>query len=244
MKKILLTILLGAASVSVFSQDKPAAAPASTNSGKETRVSLVFSPNMTWNRATSEKGVENETYKTSGVGVRYRTGINVDFHFGQNASFTTGLFYLVKRANFQVNSGTKDTTLGGDYKYNLQYLQVPLTLKMFTNNIADDFKLYFQLGPTLDFKINEKRVEGDVSTLEAKNVFLFFDAGLMAGAGVEWQLGSSTAAFFGLSYNRSLLNGINPLIKYNKIPSNQDPKLVNHLNMKTDFISLDLGVKF
>jgi hypothetical protein len=52
-------------------------------------------------------------------------------------------------------------------------------------------------------------------------------------------MGTNTALFGGLSYNRGLLNTFNPYLKW------QDDTYVNaDINNKTSAISIDFGVKF
>lgn len=244
MKKTVLAVFSILLSISsVFAQE----------SSKNIRVSLTLSPNLSITRLTTNAsslpvtGYSNVS--NNGVAIRYKAGIILDFGKG-NAVFSTGITYNVRSVNtkWDLSNTAYKNVPSGEYNYNLQYLQIPLTAKLYTNEIADDMKLYFQLGPTLDFKIAEKLSKGTSSQsqpfeLSAANGFFFFDASVLAGAGVEMQLGESTAAFFGLSYNRGLLNTINYAAKYNN--SVQSTANVNDaITAKTAYVSLDLGIKF
>ncbi|MEY5048129.1 MAG: hypothetical protein RLZZ175_1488 [Bacteroidota bacterium] len=243
MKKTVLAVFSILLSISsVFAQE----------SSKNIRVSLTLSPNLSLTRLTTNTTNLASSYSNvtnNGVAVRYKAGIILDFGKG-NAVFSTGITYNVRAVNTKwelSNTAYKDVP-SGTYNYNLQYLQIPLTAKLYTNEIADDMKLYFQLGPTLDFKIAEKLNKGastqsqPFETQVAKG-FFFFDASLLAGAGLEWQLGDATAAFFGLSYNRGLFNTINYRAKYNT--NAQSSVDVNDaITAKTAYVSLDLGIKF
>jgi hypothetical protein len=231
MKKTLILILISLISTNIFAQLK---------------AGIKFSPTLALNNVINTAGTNsNESFSNNSLGIRYSTGLNLDFHFGTTVAFGTGLWFTVKRAGFKI------TNVGGsvDEVYNLQYLQIPLTLKMYTNNIADDLKLYFQLGPSLDIKINERLItDGDPLLKPIHNaaindgnsaVFSYIDISIIGGAGVEWQMGDNTALFGGLSYNRGLLNTFNPYLQWgNGTYVNAD------ITNKTSAISLDLGVKF
>lgn len=235
MKKILTLILATTISSNIFAQLK---------------AGLKFSPTLAMNAITDNSGIEdNESYDDNGLGLRYSTGINLDFHFNNTVAFGTGLWFSVRKVGITTtNDLVPSPNNKTDEVYNLQYLQIPLTLKMFTNEIADDMRLYFQVGPSVDFKINEKLLKGnelDKPVYAAafndgkRAVFSYIDLSIIGGAGVEYQMGEHTALFAGLSYNRGLLNSLNPLLKWG------DGSYVNaDINNKTSAISLDLGIKF
>ena len=235
MKKILTLILATTISTNIFAQLK---------------ASLKFSPTLAMNLITDNSGIkDNKSYDDNGLGLRYSTGINLDFHFNNTVAFGTGLWFSVRKVGITTtNDLVPSPNNKTDEVYNLQYLQIPLTLKMFTNEIADDMRLYFQVGPSVDFKINEKLLKGnelDKPVYAAafndgkRAVFSYIDLSIIGGAGVEYQMGEHTALFVGLSYNRGLLNTLNPLLKWG------DGSYVNaDINNKTSAISLDLGIKF
>lgn len=237
MKKLLTLILATTISTNIFAQLK---------------AGLKFSPTLAMNAITDNSGIEdNKSYDDNGLGLRYSTGINLDFHFNNTVAFGTGLWFSVRKVGITTTDISKTSEPNDviDEVYNLQYLQIPLTLKMFTNDIADDLRLYFQLGPSVDFKINEKlKYDGPLYKHPVKTaadndggraVFSYIDLSIIGGAGVEYQMGEHTALFAGLSYNRGLLNTLNPLLKWG------DGSYVNaDINNKTSAISLDLGIKF
>jgi hypothetical protein len=89
-------------------------------------------------------------------------------------------------------------------------MHIPFALKLFTNEIATDAKLYFTIGGTGNLAI--KKVEskafsgiGDKFTKTmAPDAYTIGDVGLLLGAGVEYRLGDATALFGGITYNRGL----------------------------------------
>ena len=113
--------------------------------------------------------------------------------------------------------------------YDLNYLQVPLSLKLFTNEIAPDISLFFQIGLALEFKIFEQELNEDYEFISK---FKFFDTAAIIGTGIEYRLGINTLFFAGISLQKGLINIINQ--------TNPDYPLV----IRNQIVSIDLGMKF
>jgi hypothetical protein len=198
----------------------------------QVKIGLNFSPALAFSRLTYEKEPVGVSYDAKGVGLRFIAGPEISFYFGDNVAFTTGAWYAIKRAaintattNVLVNPPTVTTM---DHTYNLQYIQLPATLKLFTNEVATDMKVYFQLGGTFDIKIDEKEKGTKVKT---GSVFKPFDTSILFGSGIELQMGESTYFLAGLRYTRGLLNTV-------KSPLSDD------INIKNSLLSLDFGIRF
>jgi hypothetical protein len=168
-----------------------------------------------------------------------------DFAINDNVTFTTGIWYS-PRAVFLSRSVN---SISAKSQYNLQYIMLPAYFKFYTNEIANDMRLYFTLGGTLDFKIAEKKVGDDnvglkdpIAVNEDKPLFNFMDASILMATGVEFNLKDVTNLFVGISYNRGLLNIINPFLKYDINGTSYKP--ADYLSIKNNLLSLDLGVKF
>jgi hypothetical protein len=184
----------------------------------------------------------------NGASVRFSAGPIADFFFADNYAISTGLWYTVKRASFRVSGGGLTDEAGGPLgnqtTYNLQMIQIPVTVKLYTNEVAPDIRVYFQLGGTLDFKLAEKAKEENNNILaelserqDEKAAYKPLDVGLYLGAGAEMVLGENTAVFGGLNYNRGLVNALGGL-EYGGGKINDDLKIRNQL------ISLEVGIKF
>lgn len=186
----------------------------------QTQIGIKVSPLLSVNRVASDDA--NISATSDGVGFRASFGPIVDFFLMENYYFSTGLLYTPKRAGITIR-GIEQSE---DYK--LQYLQLPATLKMFTNELALDTRLYFQVGGIPEIKIDEKNTDGDTFVRK----FRAIDFSVMAGFGIEYRLGVSSTAFAGISYSRGLINAAS------KRFDNHDFKL------KHDLISLDFGMKF
>ncbi|QHT67164.1 PorT family protein [Rhodocytophaga rosea] len=223
MKKIALLALFCGLSFAGFSQVK---------------LGLRLAPNISFNGVNSEGSYNNVT--NEGSGLRFSAGPIADFYFADNYAFSTGLWYTVKRVGL---SGFAFTGEPSNSLYNIQYLQVPVSLKLYTNEVAVDTRVYFQLGGTLDFKIAEKyKEENDnflykYSVISDKKVFKPIDAGILLGAGVELIMGENTTVFGGLNYNRGLVNSIGG-VEYN------GSKVNNDLSVRNSYVSIEIGLKF
>lgn len=169
------------------------------------------------------------SFSSDGVGGRFVFGPVYDHFLSDNYSISTGLLYAPKRVGLEIrhpNDATKNRT----ESYNLQYLQVPAALKLFTNELALDTRIFFQLGGLMEIKINEKP-QNKVDPIVDR--FQFFDVGLHLGAGVEHRLGYNTILFGGFFYNRGLINAAATTVE-----------MEDKLRIHNDLLGLDLGVKF
>ncbi|HPI11162.1 MAG TPA: porin family protein [Catalimonadaceae bacterium] len=230
----ILLLLLLLASNQIFAQDK------------KFKLGLRFAPNIAMNRVVDLQEKDGFSFNNNGAGVRFSAGVTGDFYFGKNYSFYTGLWYTVLRTGMKYDSVGSSLPDNGKSVYNLQYLQMPVALKLFTNEIGTDLKMYFVIGGTLGVKIDEKEKSWETSEFSSAEKpskgsgHSFGDVGLLLGAGVEYQMGEATTLFFGLSYNRGLLD----------IASKKGPMWVaerdasDFYKISTSLLSLEAGIKF
>lgn len=188
----------------------------------QTQIGVKVSPLLSVNRVASDD--DNISATSDGVGFRASFGPIIDFFLMENYYFSTGLLYTPKRAGITISED--NVKRSEDYK--LQYLQLPATLKMFTNELALDTRIYFQIGGIPEIKIDEKETSGETFIRK----FRAIDFSVMAGFGLEYRLGVSSTAFAGISYTRGLINSASKRFE------NHDFKL------KHDLVSLDFGIKF
>jgi hypothetical protein len=209
------------------------------------KLGLRFAPSISTSRVQDLDEKDNITYSNGSAGLRFSAGLTGDFYFGRNYSFYTGLWYSVMKAGLNASFDTLGSIKNAESVMNIQYLQVPLALKLFTNEIATDAKLYFVVGGTAGLALKEieisfKEGTGKFTKAALGKAYSIGDVGLLLGAGTEYRLGESTTVFAGLSYNRGLLN----------VPSAKGPlvwagKEASGLyDMNLGQISLELGIKF
>jgi hypothetical protein len=193
-----------------------------TGAQAQVKLGVQLSPTLSFNRIDDDEaliGTNND-----GVGGRLMAGILADYMFQENYYVSSGLFFTPKRV------GLKTSTNSVEEAYRLHYLQIPATIKLFTNEIALDTRVYFQAGFTLEIKILEDNISDDANLITD---FKPIDSSLLLGTGVEHQFGYSTIVFGGFSYRRGLVN----------VVKSTDATL-GDLIIKDDLFSLDLGVKF
>lgn len=142
--------------------------------------------------------------------------------------FSTGIGYISKRVNLNAYESYPD--LMHTLSYNIQYIQLPATLKLFTDDVALDKKLYFQFGPIIEIPIHLKENDQNFQVIKTIQPI---DITLLLSAGVEILIAPQTVIGIGLSYQRGLLN----IVKETEFP---DETLV----IKNDLFGFDITIKF
>ncbi|SOD95782.1 porin family protein [Spirosoma fluviale] len=201
-------------------------------------MGIRFAPSLNLN--TAEGAGSYAGFRNNGAGVRMSVGPTLDyFFFKDRYAFSTGLFYTIKRSGFQMpgSFGESRWNPGAPAKesvYNLQYLQIPATVKLFANNIGPNMRLYVQTGGLLSLKLAEHAVEPTRNGLYmaesggSRRQYGFGDIELLLGAGVQYRVNENNAFNIGMSYQRGLINVAR----------------ANELTSKNRVVSLDLGFKF
>ncbi|AYA38316.1 PorT family protein [Hymenobacter oligotrophus] len=213
-----------------------------TNASAQIEIGLKVSPSITSLRVSSPT---ERNFQSDGSRAGIGGGVVVDYFFGENYAFSTGLNLTFKGGNVRYlteNSPTDNSLSTQKQKIGLQYLEIPVTLKLFTNEITTDTKLYFQVGGTANARvasrINGNKFYTDPSTgneTKASSHFIVPDAALLGGLGVEYQVGQSTKVFAGVSYHRGLFN----IERYF-----DNTRKLKDITFKNNEVALDLGLKF
>ena len=204
----------------------------------QVEIGLMVSPTITGNRFIAEDRYNFEKENSS---LRLGVGVVADYFFAQNYAFSTGLVYRSKGSEISYNYTREDaggatvTTRGKD-DISLQYIELPVTLKLFTNEVAPGTIAYFQVGGSLNTKVaaqvnNKKVIDGD----KVGKRFNIFEADALLGGGVEFQMGQSTKIFGGITYHRGLTD----------IDDYYEKQLGDkNIALKNNGVSVDIGVKF
>ncbi len=182
----------------------------------EFRFGLKGSSNFGWVGGTS-KNIVND-----GTTVAFGYGIMGDYYFKPNYGISAEIMLSNIKSKFTVteplvfNSVPGDTVNDLRYEYNIQYLDIPLTMKFRTKEIGD--MTYFgQFGVSMGFALNAKTsivstglpkfisdqepteyrvndAEGDAFTVNNfdDKVFLF-RLPLIIGGGIEYKMAGSTS---------------------------------------------------
>lgn len=195
MKKYLFILILTLVSVSVFSQN--------------TRFTVIVDPKFSWLNSDL-KGVEKDG---SHFGVNI--GLNVDRFFAQNYAIMTGISIDNTGGKLSYDfdkpldtNGDNDTIFAGNtLNYKLQYINIPLGLKLKTNEIGY-ITFFTHLG--INSGINIKAI-GEVDDYELNNENIsneikLINLGYFIGAGIEYSIGGNAAIVAGLTYTNGFID--------------------------------------
>ncbi len=207
----------------------------------QVEIGVKISPSITSLRAD---GPSANPFSGSDSKVGFGGGLIVDYFFGENYAFGTGLFLTGKGGSYTYTelAGTPLAT-SITQKLTTQYIELPATIKLFTNEVAPDVKLYFQLGASVAVPI-AARIDGEKffkdpfngnKETEAYSHVFPVDANALLGLGAEYQLGSRTKVLAGLSYHRGLID----LDRYF-----EKERGFKDVNIRNNVFALDLGMKF
>lgn len=195
MKKYLISSILIILTLGVFAQS--------------TSFSVIVDPKFSW-MSSDWKSANNDGSKF-GVNI----GLNVDKFFAPNYALMTGISIDNTGGNIKfentkflkTGSGTEELDPGSVVQYKLQYIDIPLGLKLKTNEIGY-WTFFTHLG--LNGGVNIKATaEVDDHELENKNIsdeIRLFNLGYFIGAGVEYSIGGNAAVVLGLTYTNGFVD--------------------------------------
>lgn len=230
MRRISLMILISVliSTNALFAQNKPF------------RFGLKVSPNVGW-LSTNSNG-----YEKDGSIPGYNWGLISDFTLADNYYFATG--FTINRLNGRLNyedlrsaPGTTDNdTVDLNRKYTLGYVDIPLMLKMSTNQF-DKLKYFGQIGFSLGFNIKadaEDTFTLDSSEFESEDDISseinLMRGALMLGGGVEYYLDNTTCLVLGVTYS----NGITDILKSTNAVTGVKPKAT------LNYVEFTIGIIF
>ncbi|PIB37162.1 hypothetical protein BFP72_17985 [Reichenbachiella sp. 5M10] len=192
----------------------------------------MVAPGLNFNQVHYQNTDDTHVNK-KGLPFRAKFGLEFEFPITETYAFATGLIYAPKKLEIKssgFNEGTSEM-INQTEEYKLQYLQLPVTLKLYTSEIQPDLKVFFQLGFMGEILLHSQDVEaGNVMIDE----FRFFDVSFTGGAGVEYGAGVNTLIYGGVFYDRGLVN----------VVKNQNNDITEDLVIRTDMLYLKIGLKF
>jgi hypothetical protein len=220
MKKILLLLAVMTFSFAAFSQVK---------------IGLRVAPGLSLNSVADKKAGDSTVFSNNGSGFAFSAGVNLDFFFSDNYAFMTGVWYTTKSAGLKAVTSFPGFSDTYTQKVALQYVQVPLALKVYTNELATNIKVNFTLGGTIDIKIAEKLKTSNPVNTAYKSMYQPLNVGLLIGSGAEYQTGGNIILFGGLYYNRGLLG---------QLKNTTDFKFKDNAKYTIGSLNLEVGAKF
>ena len=204
--KIWLSLILLTVIMNGFSQVKPF------------RFGVRVAPNLAW------MSPDSENYDNEGAPLGFSWGFMADITLTENYFIKTGfsIDYLNAKLSYphkilvdEVASIYQEGHL--ERKYNLRYIELPLTLKMRTNQFGSS-AFYGEIGFGSSFNLKargkdeffpddgsaSRKSEGDI-----KDDINLFKGSMIVGAGMEYFIDESTSIIFALTFNNGLTNILN-----------------------------------
>jgi hypothetical protein len=160
-----------------------------------------------------------DAVKNQGARPGFNFGLSVNRYFGPNYSFSTGINIIsaggrlvsdsttVFDLSYGKTSKTATVTRGEAILYKIQYLSVPIGLKLQTNQIGY-FTFFTDLGIDPKVVIGSKvdipslYIDGEKANSEVR----FFNLSYHIMAGIEYSIGGSTAFILGLGFDNNFLD--------------------------------------
>ena len=189
------------------------------------RFGLKLAPNMGFIRP------ETDGLDGNGSGFGYTFGLLAEFPIGNagNYRFASGLFlnnitgkWKEEFSYYELgNTSLRKKDLETDVK--LQYIEVPLTIKMMTNEIG--YIRYFgqigfgngfnirakadQVVPTVNGSFNDEPIVTEFVEDKDEDIqsdIMLYKASLIVGAGMEYNFSGNTSLLVGITYNNGFTN--------------------------------------
>lgn len=221
---------------------------------------LKVSPALSWFMP------DNKKFSNAGSKIGFGYGLMAEFGFSKNYAFSTGLEILNSggKLNFPTTPDnayyTKptetDTFLLSKRIYWLRYVNIPLHLKLKTNQIGSmtyfgefgfDASILWKARANDDgnFLSQSATTRQDVDIAKDVN---FIRLALNVGLGAEYNLSGSTSLVFSVNYNNGFTNALKKnskdLFLYNSYDSDRKKTLPLIQNAVFNYVGLTVGVLF
>lgn len=183
---------------------------------KPFRFGVKLAPNLSW------ISPDTEGYEYNGMQMGFSWGFLADITLTENYFIKTGfnIDYQNAKLRYEEQRNLSETdpalTLGTlDRKYKLQYLEIPITLKMRTNKFGE-FAFYGEIGFGAAFNLKAKAQDKfyyNNSTLDSEadinDEITLMKGSLIVGAGLEYFIDESTTIVTSLIFSNGLTNILN-----------------------------------
>lgn len=199
---------------------------------KHIRLSFAGSPSVNW-MSTNNPDVDSEK-----ITFGYDFGINADIYFSQDERYSlfTGLMIvntggeILYRTNSGFQFAGKFLTENTKIKYRLRYVEIPLAIKLKTNQFHR-IRYWGQFGLSTMINIESKGDSND-GTFNKSNFsdeINLLNLAMNVGIGLDYDLGGSNSISTGLIFQ----NGLNDVTTNNSF---DDKTILNSLKLKIALI--------
>lgn len=195
------------------------------------RFSVHLDPQFAWLNS------DDNSVEPDGSIFHMQVGLHMDYFFAPNYAFSLGLGINNLGGNLNYADSTdfysKGEILlvepGQTVKMNLQYLDIPLGLKLKSEELGyATFFLQLGFNPMISLNAKATSEDGTLDKQDIQESVHRFNLGYHAGLGVEYKLGGNTALIGGLRWSAGLTD----------VTDN------DQANVKTNAVSIHLGILF
>ncbi|KYG83483.1 porin family protein [Roseivirga echinicomitans] len=191
-------------------------------------IGIKLGPTLTYSKPSTDGTSTN--YDDDGSSVQFLIGAFVDYQFKENYFFSAGINYASKDFGITARSTNSIANVTGAASFNQEFLQVPALLKLYTNEVILDTKIYFNFGivPEVRLSSSPKSTNSDII-----REFRSFDLAGNFGGGLERNIGVNTRVYAGIFSNLGFINQV-------KIQNEAYDELI----LKNRLFALEVGIKF
>lgn len=214
---------------------------------KELKFGLKAFPALGWSRVDPASFTKSDgstiNYEANPAQFRGGFGLFADYYYNDNVAVNFGLNYLFNSSGYSISASDGSIAKSdGVREYSIQYLQLPLALKLISNEVMDNVKIYFSpgfalnlnTGANIDGKSTFQSKPGDPVKRYTKEISLFA-LDFIVSTGVEYELSNGMKALIGISYMHGLFD-------FNS--RNDDFIKDGGFAVRNSLIALDFGLKF
>ncbi|NOR87343.1 MAG: outer membrane beta-barrel protein [Bacteroidales bacterium] len=212
---------------------------------KPFKFGFKLSPSISW------LSPDSKYYENDGSDMSFSWGFIADITLMEHYYIATGFNVNYFRGSLSYPEATmhEDINYNGTLNrtYNLRYIEVPVTLKMKTNELVKKTKFFGLIGVNTGLNIRAKANDSfsgkynstthtySEEKVDIKNETTLFKASLVVGAGAEYVVDESLSVIIGINFN----NGFTNILKgNNSIYPEIEAKAVPY------YFELNLGVIF
>jgi len=164
----------------------------SLTKAQDFKIGLTFAPTISFNK--QEVNVDNKWKKVDGSGgLGWKGGLLADYNFAGNYNLHSGL--LIHNKAFK----------GDSIDLKVSTIEIPLALKLRTEEVADNMHITGFFGGTADMNVGATITDTNGDEYNANDMIKTFGLSFMAGVGAEYDLDFGSIGL-GLSYHLGFTN--------------------------------------
>lgn len=190
---------------------------------------LKVAPTLAWLKPDSKD------LKRDGSKLGFSYGIIGEYNFSSNYAIASGVQVTYRGGALKFDSNSADTVSSPRSKWNLQYVELPITIKMKTNEI-NKFRYFGQFGFVPGVNIKSKVNTPVEDDLEGKGNIKTMNLSMLIAIGAEYTISGSTTLLTSFEFN----NGFLDIVKKGSATDaiQKDYKVVSN------YFALNIGVMF